>query len=109
MRDVKRQLRTGEVATEGGGGSRSLGIFLPRGISGGALVWSGDMGDVGNNDAEVRGSVCGFSAAGQKKTSNAAEGWVLVKGDGKKSPTGSRDTSAPDICGQANMRKWQSG
>ena len=74
--------------------------FLPRGSSGGALVWSGDMGDFGTNDAEVRGSACGFPAAGQKKKVIVDEGWVLASGEGKNSPTWSRDTAAPDICGQ---------
>ena len=90
-----------EVATERGGGAGSLGKVLPHVSSGGALVWSGDMGAFSTNDAEVRGSTCGFPAPGHKKTGNAEEGWVLAVGDGKNSPTGSRDTDAPDICGQA--------
>ena len=41
------------------------------------------MGAAGINGAEVRGSVCGFPAAGRKKTGNTAEGWVLEIGDRK--------------------------
>ena len=88
-----------EVTTEGGGGDGSLGKVLPRGSSGGALVWSRDMGDFGNNDAEVRGSACGFPAAGHKKKVKTSGGWVLAAGDSKNIPTGIGDTAAPDICG----------
>ena len=66
-----------KVAMEGGGGAGSFGNFLPRSSPGGALVWSGDMGAFGTNDADIRGSTCGFTAAGHSKTGNLAEGWVL--------------------------------
>ena len=75
--------------------------FLPRGSSGGALVWSGDMGAFGTNNTEVGEIACGFPAAGHTKTCNSAEGWVLAAGDGKISPTGSTDTANMYICGQA--------
>ena len=45
-----------EVSTEGGGIAGGLRIFLSRGTSGDAVVWSGDVGSIGANDAEVRGS-----------------------------------------------------
>ena len=90
-----------EAATEGGGGAGSLGKKLQRGSAEGALVWSVDMGAFGTNDTEVRGMTCAFPAAGHTKTGKAAEGWVLVVGDGRSSPTGSRDTVTPYIFGQA--------
>ena len=56
------------------------------------------MGGFGNNNANVRGNACGFPAAGHTKTVDVAEEWILAAGDVKISPTGSGDTSAPDIC-----------
>ena len=56
-----------EFATKGGGGDGSLRKVLQRGSSGGAIVWRGDMGDFGDNGAEVRGSACGFPETGHKK------------------------------------------
>ena len=53
-----------EVNSEGGGGSNSIGKVLPHGIAGGTLVWSGDIGAYGENDAAVRGSAYEFPAAG---------------------------------------------
>ena len=64
------------------------------------------MGAFGANGANVRGSTCGFTVAGYKKTGNTAEGWVLASGDVKNSPTWIGDTSAPDICGQAIVAEW---
>ena len=75
-------------------------MVLPRGSSSVAIVWSGDMGAFGANGIEVRGIVCGFPAAGHKKKGKSAEGRFLVAGEGKKSPPGIGDRSAPDICGQ---------
>ena len=98
-----------EVATEGGGGAGSLGKNLTHGSSGVALVWSGHMGAFGTNDAEVRGSACGFHAAGHTKKGNTAEGWVLEEDDGRSSPTWSRDTVALDICGQAEGNSGRVG
>ena len=98
-----------EVATEGGGGTASLELFLPHGSSGGALVWSAEMGDFGTNNAEVRGSACGFPVAGHREKVNAEEGWVLAAGDGKDNPPGSGDTSAPDIFGQVTGNSGQVG
>ena len=60
---------------------------------------SGEIGTFGTNDADMRGSACGFPATGHKKKGNAAEGWDLTAGDGRNLSTGSRDTAAPDICG----------
>ena len=57
------------------------------------------MSDFGTNDAEVIGIEFVFPAEVHTKTGNVSEGWVLEEGDGKSSPTGSRDTAAPDICG----------
>ena len=83
-----------------GGRARSLGKVLPRGSSGGALVWSGEIGAFGTNDEEVRGIACGFPAEDHRKKGNVAEVWVLAAGDDKIIPTGSGDTYGPDICGQ---------
>ena len=58
------------------------------------------MGDFGTNCAEIRGSSCGFPAAGHNKKVKASEGRVLLAGEGKKIPPGSGDTPALDICGQ---------
>ena len=63
---------TQEVAMEGGGGAVSIGKVLLRGSSGRAIVWGGDMGNFGANGAEVRGSSCGFTAAGHKEKVKAA-------------------------------------
>ena len=59
------------------------------------------MGAVSINYADVRGSACLFSAAGYKKSGNAAYGWVLASGYGRNSLIWSGDTAGPDICGQA--------
>ena len=53
-----------EVTSEGGGGDGSLGKVLLFGSSGGTLVWSGDMGYYGANDAGFRGRACEFPVAG---------------------------------------------
>ena len=90
-----------EVTKEGGGGYGSIGKVLPHGVSGGALVWSGDMGDFGTNDADVGGIACGFPESGYKKKGTTAEGRVLAVGDEKNSPAGSGDIEALDICAQA--------
>ena len=73
-----------EVVTEGAGGAGSLIKVLPRGSSGGAIVWSGGMGDFGANGAEVRGIACGFPTEGHKKKYKASEGRFMVQGDEKK-------------------------
>ena len=65
-----------EVATQGGVGAGSLRKKLPRGSSGGALVWSVDMGAFGTNGVQVRGSAFDFPAAGHTKTGKAAQGWI---------------------------------
>ena len=100
-----------EFATEGGEKADSDGKVLPRGSSGGDLVWSGYMGAFGTNDSEVRGSACGFPVAVHTKTGNPAEGWVLAACDGENSPTGSGGTADSDICGQVTgyRRFWRTG
>ena len=40
-----------EDTSEGGGGTDSIGKVLPRGSSGGSIVWRGDMGAHGENDS----------------------------------------------------------
>ena len=55
-----------DVTLEGGGGAKILVKVLLYSSIGGTIVWSGDMGDYGDNDAAVRGRACEFPAAGQK-------------------------------------------
>ena len=55
-----------EVATEGGGVAVRLGKVLSRGSSGGAVVWIRDVGYIGTNGADVRGSAYGFPVTGNK-------------------------------------------
>ena len=75
-------------------------MVIPRGSSGGDIVWSGEMGAFGANGAEVRGSICGFPAAGHKKKVKAAEGRFAAAGEGKNSPPWSGDRAGTKICGQ---------
>ena len=89
-----------EVATEGGGIAGGLIKCLSRGTSSGAVVWSGDVGSIGANDAEVRGSSYGFDATGNKIKDKAAEGRVVEEGGRKKSTSWIGDTTAPDLLGQ---------
>ena len=49
-----------EATPEEGGGTRSLGKFLPLGSSGGSIVRVEDMGAHGDNESEDRGSACEF-------------------------------------------------
>ena len=86
-----------EVATEGGGVAGRHRNVLSHGTSGGAVVWSVDMGAIGANGVEVRGSSYGFSATGNKVKVKAAEGGVVEEGCGKQSTQGSGDTTAPDL------------
>ena len=55
-----------EDATEGGGGTVRLGEVLSRGDTDGVVVWGGDLGVVGANGAEARGSSCGVPETGDK-------------------------------------------
>ena len=70
-----------------------------------------DMGDFGTNDVDVRGIAREFLASGHTKTGKVAEVWVLLSSYNRSSPTGSGDTVAPDICGQAtgNRQQYRSG
>ena len=83
---------------ERGGGAGILGKVLLLGSSGGAIVWSADMGSVGANGTEVRGSACGFSAAGHKGKGRVAEGRVVAVGNIKDINPVSNYTVATDIC-----------
>ena len=89
-----------EVATEGRGVAGRLGNFLSRGTSGGAVVWSGDVGAIGANGAEVIGRSYGFPATGKKVKGKATEGRVMAEGGNKQSTSGSGDTTALDLLGQ---------
>ena len=51
---------TWEVTLEGGGGADSISKVLTHGSAGGNLVWSGDMGSYGDNDAVGRGTAFEF-------------------------------------------------
>ena len=58
------------------------------------------MDDIGANVAEVRGSSYEFPARGNKVKDKLAEVRVVAKGGGKKSTSGSRDTTATDLLGK---------
>ena len=58
--------RIGKLLRREGAEPAVLEKKLPHVSSGGALVWSGDMDYFGTNDADVRGSACGFPAACHK-------------------------------------------
>ena len=58
--------RLGKLLQREGGRAVSLGKVIPHGSSGGAIVWSVDMGAFGATGAEVRGSVCVFPAVDHK-------------------------------------------
>ena len=88
------------VATEGGGVAGRLGNVLSQSTSGGAVVWSVDVGAIGANGAEVRGSSYGFSVTGKKVKGKAAEGRVVAEGGIKQNTSGSGDTTAPDLLEQ---------
>ena len=51
-----------ESATEGRVVDSFVRNFLSRGTSGGAVIWGGDMGDIGANGTEVKGGSYGFPA-----------------------------------------------
>ena len=70
------------------------------GNSDGAVVWGIEVCTIGANGSEVRGSASGFPDTGNKVKFIASEGRVVAEGGGKNSPSGSRDTAAPDIFGQ---------
>ena len=89
-----------EVATEVGGGDIRLRKVLLRVSSGGAVVWGRDVGAIGTNGAEVRGSECGFPVTGNKLKGKAAQGRFVAEGGVKKSTSGSGDTATPYILGQ---------
>ena len=89
-----------EVDTEGGGGAGILVRVLPRGSSGGAIVWSIYMGDFGANGAEVRGSACGLLRQVTGKKAKRMRNRVVAADEGNNSPPESGDTAALDICEQ---------
>ena len=89
-----------EVAAELGGVAGRLGKVLLRSSSGSALVWDVDVGSIGANGAEVRGSECVFPDIGNKVKGKAAEVRVMVEGSVKNSPSGIGDTSDMDLLRQ---------
>ena len=73
-----------EVSTEVGGGDVRLGKVLLRVSSGGAVVWGGEMGDIGANGTEVRGSACGFPAIDKNSKSKRLRDGSWRKATAKK-------------------------
>ena len=72
-----------EITTEGEGVAGRLGKVLSCGSSGIALFWGGDVGDIVDNGAEVRGSACGFPEKIKKVKGKAAKGQVIAEGGSK--------------------------
>ena len=58
------------------------------------------MGVIGANGSEARGSSCGVPETGEKVEIKKYEGRLVAEGGGRKSASGSRDTTAPDLLGQ---------
>ena len=58
------------------------------------------MVDVGANGSEATWSACGVPVIGEKAGGGKDEGRCVDEDCGKKSTSGSRDTTAPDLHGQ---------
>ena len=63
-------------------------------------VWGRDVGSVGANGIEVRGSACWFPLMCDKVKGKSAEVRVVAEGGDKQSNSGSGDTTTPDLFGQ---------
>ena len=98
-----------EDATEGGGGAGHLGGFLLRVNTGSAVVWGGDVGVVGANGAETRGSSCGVTETGEKVKVKEAEGRFVAEGGNRKSTSGSGGTTTLDLLGQETVKSGGMG
>ena len=68
-------------------------------ITGGAIVWGGDVDVVSVNGVVTRGSSCGVPETCNKVEGKKAEGRFVADVGGKKSTSGSGDTNAPDLLG----------
>ena len=77
-----------------------LGEVLSCGNTGGAVFWGGDLGVVGANGTEAGRTSCGVLATGDEVEEKKAEGRFVAEGGGRKSTSGSRDTTAPYLLGQ---------
>ena len=55
-----------EDAVEGGGRTGRLVEVLSRNDAGSVVVWGGDLGVVGVNGADARGSFCGVPQTGDE-------------------------------------------
>ena len=71
-----------KVSTDGWVRSEILGKILNHSCSGGALVWGRAMGDYVTNYGDIRGSACGFPAAGHRghATDRRDVSWKQVTG-----------------------------
>ena len=86
-----------EVAEEGGSGPDSLSKVLTIGGPGGAPLWGGNLGLVGNNAAKTLGGTRGFLAAGDRDDRLKAGGQYLEKGGGGEGATGDRYKASSGI------------
>ena len=59
------------------------------------FFWGRDVGVVGSNGTEVRGSACGFPETGDKVKGKEAEGRFVAEGGDGKSTSGREDTTTP--------------
>ena len=64
------------------------------------FFWGGDLGVVGANGTEAGRTSCGVLATGDEVEEKKAEGRFVAEGGGRKSTSGSRDTTAPYLLGQ---------
>ena len=72
-----------EDATEGGGRTSHISKVLLRSDTGGVVVSGGDLGVVGDNGTEARGSSCGFHDTGDGVEGKNYEGQFVAEGGGR--------------------------
>ena len=88
-----------EDAKEGGGRAVHHNEFLFCVNTDGAFVWGGEVGVVGANGAEARGSSCGVPKTVDKVKGKKAEGWFVAEGGGEQHTSGSGEKTGPDLLG----------
>ena len=88
-----------EDSTEGGGRSGRLGKVLSPGDTCSVVVWGGELGVVGANGSDTRGSSCGVTETGNEVEGKNSEGRFVAEGGDRKSASGSEETIAIDFFG----------
>ena len=83
-----------EDATEGEGRTARLGKVLSHRDTDSVVVWGGELGVVGANDSDTRGSSCGVTEIGGEVEGKNSEGQFVAEGGGRQSASGSGDTTA---------------